>query len=263
MSCYARSVEKSRKVVLRLLGRTHAAIGALGATIAVPLILKKPELSVSLVPHASNFKSLETMVLAIALGMLGGLMPDLDQKNALISRRLEWVGKAATIVLAFVILYASGLAKSVTGLGAFVVVILLLISQTEWMRRITLLMLACGAGWMGLTLKEPLIAGVSLAVWLCLAAFTAHRTFTHSLLGIAMIGIAAIGIGRHEHMVPFLWIFITGYALHMIADVISGGIPLLWPYRKRFGVALVKTAGMLDRMIGVLCVVLLVGVILG
>ena len=81
------------------------------------------------------------------------------------------------------------------------------------------------------------------------------------LRGAGRLGLILLVIKLHQ-----VWVgetFILGYVLHLFADAIAGGVLLMWPYPKRFGVALVKTAGMFDRMISVLCVVLLIGVILG
>jgi membrane-bound metal-dependent hydrolase YbcI (DUF457 family) len=80
-----------------------------------------------------------------------------------------------------------------------------------------------------------------------------HRTFFHSLLGLLLGSLLAIGL---EQLVVFLLsqrgftfpaqfvekshlVFVAvlfGCILHIAADGLTeGGVPLLWPYHKRFG----------------------------
>ena len=80
-----------------------------------------------------------------------------------------------------------------------------------------------------------------------------HRTIFHSLLGLLLGSLLAIGL---EWLVVFLlaqrgFIFpaqfvvkthlvfvavLFGCIMHIVADGLTeGGVPLLWPYRKRFG----------------------------
>ncbi len=80
-----------------------------------------------------------------------------------------------------------------------------------------------------------------------------HRTVFHSLLGLLIGSLLAIGLekvviyllSQHgfgvparfvgaEHLVFFGVLF--GCAMHIAADALTlGGVPLFWPYRKRFG----------------------------
>jgi len=80
-----------------------------------------------------------------------------------------------------------------------------------------------------------------------------HRTIFHSLLGLLLGSLLAIAL---EHLVIFLLaqrgfivpsqfvekshlVFVAvlfGCIIHIVADGLTeGGVPLLWPYRKRFG----------------------------
>ncbi|HLZ62331.1 MAG TPA: metal-dependent hydrolase [Ktedonosporobacter sp.] len=80
-----------------------------------------------------------------------------------------------------------------------------------------------------------------------------HRTLFHSLLGLALGSLLAIGLEQvviyllgqqgfvlpasligAEHMVFFGVLF--GCMMHIAADALTfGGVPLFWPNRKRFG----------------------------
>jgi len=80
-----------------------------------------------------------------------------------------------------------------------------------------------------------------------------HRTLFHSLLGLALGSLLALGLERvvvyllsqrgfvlparivdTSHLVFFGVLF--GSVMHIAADALTrDGVPLLWPYRKRFG----------------------------
>jgi membrane-bound metal-dependent hydrolase YbcI (DUF457 family) len=80
-----------------------------------------------------------------------------------------------------------------------------------------------------------------------------HRTILHSLLGLVLVAIVAIGLerlviyflGQDGYAVPADLIstshlvlvgMLFGYIMHIAADALTlGGVPLFWPNRKRFG----------------------------
>ncbi len=98
-----------------------------------------------------------------------------------------------------------------------------------------------------------------LTVWILGAMYTPHRTFTHSLLGIVTFGIAVISILAKYHLMIVADGLILGYALHMAADSIAGGVPLLWPWAKRQGIRLVQTSSIIDHLIGGIAALAFVG----
>ena len=80
-----------------------------------------------------------------------------------------------------------------------------------------------------------------------------HRTIFHSLLGLAIGSLLAIGLqqvvisvlSQHGFLFPaqlvseshlVFWGVLFGCIMHIAADALTlGGVPLLWPNRKRFG----------------------------
>jgi inner membrane protein len=80
-----------------------------------------------------------------------------------------------------------------------------------------------------------------------------HRTILHSLLGLGLVALLAIGLeraiiyllGLQGYTVPADLIntshlvfvgMLFGYIMHIAADALTrGGVPLFWPDRKRFG----------------------------
>lgn len=80
-----------------------------------------------------------------------------------------------------------------------------------------------------------------------------HRTIFHSILGLVLGSLLAIGLqelviyllAQHGFTAPALYIrgsylvffaVLFGCVMHIAADALTqGGVPLLWPYRKHFG----------------------------
>jgi membrane-bound metal-dependent hydrolase YbcI (DUF457 family) len=80
-----------------------------------------------------------------------------------------------------------------------------------------------------------------------------HRTIMHSLLGLVLVALLAIGLervviyllGLQGYVVPADLIstshlvfagMLFGYVMHIAADALTlGGVPLFWPNRKRYG----------------------------
>lgn len=83
--------------------------------------------------------------------------------------------------------------------------------------------------------------------------YAGHRTFFHSLLGLAVGGVVMVGL---ENVVSWLlalkgfyfpahflisshiviWSMLLGCIFHIAADGLTeGGVPLFWPQRKRYG----------------------------
>lgn len=99
------------------------------------------------------------------------------------------------------------------------------------------------------TLPALLFAGFFI-----LAYFSSHRSFTHSLLGL-FVFLSAVYMSFPQYIV----LTAIGYAMHLLADVcVNTGIELFWPWRKRFGLHLGQTGGILDVLAGSTAVVLLV-----
>lgn len=246
-----------------MLGRTHMMIGALGAAIAVPIWLHDPNAHAMLLHTGRNtLTSVKSIAAGIVAGALGGILPDLDQKDALMSRRVERIGQLMTLLAIVGLLVALHLWMSPVALIIALVALLAVVGHTEWMRKASLIFLAVGAlGW-GTTHQSWLEISLIITIWLVVTTFSSHRTFTHSLVGTAIAGIAMIQLGSHLHLPWLADTALLGYVLHLVADAIAGGIPILWPYKKRQGIHLVRTGGILDRFLGGLCTLAILAVLL-
>jgi inner membrane protein len=188
---------------------------------------------------------------------------DLDQQDSLAARKVERLG-GIPIFVAIVALVL--FLHQQTSLIAWVMAILVAFvfgTQRNTMRRVGLGVIGAGLLYAGVSDTIPLIGAFTLTAWLLGAMFTKHRTFTHSLSGLlvfavgvitAMQGVELVRWLTHYHVGVIATVapagFLLGYILHMTADAPAGGIPLFWPWGKRFGGRLVKTGGGWDHLIG-------------
>ena len=70
-----------------------------------------------------------------------------------------------------------------------------------------------------------------------------HRGITHSLL-------ALVGVLIFAPTAVFI-----GYLTHILLDMASGSVPIFWPHRKRFGLRLAHTNGLVDTLLGLFCLI--------
>lgn len=135
--------------------------------------------------------------LTMGAAVIGSLLPDIDEPNSLISRKVTPGGRGLRFGLG--VLFIIG--------GRFYPLLYLI-----------------GAFFLLLTIIP-------------------HRGVTHSLLCWAvMTGIAYL-------LVPEAAIsFSAGYFLHLVADLVTGGVPLFWPREKRVSLNLGKTGGLVDTL---------------
>ena len=79
-----------------------------------------------------------------------------------------------------------------------------------------------------------------------LAFMVGHRGVTHSLLAV-LGGIAAlVMLGFDGWAAPL----VIGYLSHLAADALTpSGVPLLWPWKQRFGIGLCPTGGLMEWLV--------------
>ena len=253
-----------------MLGRTHMAIGALGAAIATPLVLHAKWEPLSRL-ITTNWNTVPHVFMAqagfVIASIIGSAIVDLDERHSLAAQRVE---RFAMIPFFLVMVWLVFLLHMTTSIGAWIVILIItfaLHTQQNLLRKIGLGALGAGLLYAGVTNVIPLTGAFLLTAWLVGAMFTAHRTFTHSLPGIIVFGAGVeLAIQGHalewlgQHELGMLGVvapigFLVGYALHLAADIPSGGVPLLWPWGKRFGTHLMKSGGVWDHVIGVMALI--------
>ncbi|MCL6445466.1 MAG: metal-dependent hydrolase, partial [Alicyclobacillus sp.] len=191
-------------------------------------------------------------VLAVAAAV-GALVPDLDQPDSLMSHEFGFLARIPVFAMLAGLVVALHKQTSVTAWVLMVVLAYVISAQKNFSRIMGLVIAGTGIVYLGSAAAIPLTASLSLAVWIMGAIFTKHRTFTHSIIGFALY---AFGVEQSMHGLKHIHLgmavagLILGYALHLAADIISGGVPLMWPWERRWGVRLVTTGGLLDRWIG-------------
>lgn len=81
-------------------------------------------------------------------------------------------------------------------------------------------------------------------------AVVGHRGAMHSLLAAGLISAASLFALRPLQLNPLLSLAVTaGYVSHLLLDALNPqGVPLLWPWEKRFHASLCQTGGWLDRV---------------
>lgn len=85
-----------------------------------------------------------------------------------------------------------------------------------------------------------------------------HRGPLHSLAGAGVVLLLASMFLKsgHAHLVPMV---VAGYLSHLVMDSLNPqGVPWLWPMKTRFGLPMVQTGSLLERLAVTPAMVLLV-----
>lgn len=169
-----------------------------------------------------------TTMMFVGLGGVTGLIPDIDSNGKLsnkitlshtfIRTLIQTIG---LLILLFSYFKFSDIERWM-GIGIGIAVFLL---ATFITRRFMLTVTGFGVIVVGLYFTEIWI--ILLGVYITIASFIAHRSYTHSLLGVLFFGVIAY---LFEERMGIHGIFITcmfGYISHLIADM------KVFPFNKR------------------------------
>lgn len=241
-----------------MMGRSHMAMGAVGAVLTAPILLRTPEQPLfrwMLVAHATP--SIAWFFGYLVACLFGSLLPDLDEFHSLASRKLEQVVVFTTLLGAAGLVFLLHLASLWVAWAGVLAVTLASRTAHNGSRRIGLGLLSLGIGYLAFRHVVPILAAAGLVLWCVGAMWSKHRTFTHSLLAVALLATAALASPMPAAWASLHWPLLSigvllGYLLHLLADAVAGGVPLLWPWPKRLGVRLVQTGSWQDRGIGLI-----------
>ena len=238
-----------------MLGRTHMGIGAIAAVAATPFILGTRWETLRRLGDG-NWGHLPHMLVAqavlVAAAVVGSLLPDLDQSDSTMSHKIEVIGQGVIMAMLACAVLILHLQTSVTAWVTAILLGWLVGARNNVARKVGLALPGAGILYLAWDKEISLLAAGCLVAWVVGAMLTRHRTFTHSLLGL---GLFAVGIHGSFHGLTLIHArdaavgLMLGYALHLVADGVAGGVPLLWPWGQRFGVRLVKTGGGLDHFL--------------
>ncbi|MCV2526163.1 MAG: metal-dependent hydrolase [Candidatus Lightella neohaematopini] len=83
-----------------------------------------------------------------------------------------------------------------------------------------------------------------------------HRSLTHSLL-LIIIMMIYISISKINVPIDVIYAMVIGYISHIIADMLTpAGIPLFWPYSKKFSIPIIKKSNIrLERLISIIIII--------
>ena len=203
-----------------MMGRTHAASGAVAFLLAVPVL---PAVGVDL--------DLVSVVVGALAAAGAAMVPDLDHPGASISRA---IGPITWILSRVVSKIAGGHRQATHSLVGLSVVV-----------AISVAVMAIGGVAVGLLL--------SFLAALALAAFRwkfTRMTALHVLLCLA-VGLILTVVGVLEFSAAVLpWAVGLGAAAHIAGDCLTKeGCPLLWPLRVRVSVLRLTTGGWVERFV--------------
>jgi len=191
---------------------------------------------------ANNFQAdpKETIIL-IGIGGLAGLVPDLDIGGKLRHKLTiphTYIQHIAQFIGLLLLLYSfikstDGFSAISGGLGAAIFLLATLFKQKH-------MLMITGIG--------VCIGGYALEEWwvflfggyIFIASICAHRTYTHSLLGLCFFGLIGYLIEQSTGLEGIYYACIFGYVSHLAADskllpFNKSGIPLFLPiWRKEF-----------------------------
>ena len=197
---------------IKLNGTSHAVIGSATGFIVAQTF------------HASPTETL----LFVGLGGVSGLMPDLDIDGKLrgkITLSHKVIRLSALIIGLLMILY-SFIEKPIeerwlgVGIGLLIVVVASFIKQKH-MLTITGMAVLVG----GFSLDELWL--ILLGIYLVIASFSSHRSYTHSILGIVFFGVIASNLEASLGIQGVFYTCCGGYISHLIADL------KILPFNKR------------------------------
>ncbi|WRP08603.1 metal-dependent hydrolase [Rossellomorea aquimaris] len=185
-------------------GTAHMAIGAATGFIVANSFGSGPDITAALV----------------AIGGVSGLMPDMDIDGKL-SNKVTFSPKmirAVAQIIGFLMMvysYLEGIGKERwlgIGYGAGMMVFSSFITQRRMLMITGIGVTACG--WQ---LNETWLW--LLGIYIFIASFVSHRSYTHSVLGIAYYGMIAHYLESSIMIDGVFEACVIGYASHLIADM--------------------------------------------
>ncbi len=193
-------------------GTSHAAVGAATGFVV-----------------ANSFQTSPTATLfLVGLGGISGLIPDLDIDGKLrgkITLSHKVIQLSALIIGIMMVIYSFFEKSEIerwlgVGIGLLIMLISSLIKQKH-MLTITGVAVLLG----GLSVEEIWI--ILLGIYIMIASVSSHRSYTHSLVGIAFFGYIAFLFESSLGMEGVFYACLGGYISHLIGDL------KILPFNKR------------------------------
>ncbi len=159
-------------------------------------------------------------LLFVGIGAVAGLMPDIDIDGKLTNRitfshkMIQYIAQLIGFLM-MIYSYIEG-----TGNEKWIGVaigggILFLSTKLTQRRMLTVTGVAVFLG--GLSLQEPWL--LLLGVFIIIASFVPHRSYTHSLIGLVFFGVIAYQFELSIAIEGVYKVAVAAYASHLIADM--------------------------------------------
>lgn len=185
-------------------GTSHAAIGAATGFVV-----------------ANSFQtSPTTTLLLVGLGGVSGLIPDLDIDGKLRGKITlsHKVIRLSAIIIGILMIFYSFLEKGSIerwlgiGIGLLIMMLASLIKQKHML---TITGIAVFVG--GVSLEELWV--ILMGIYIIVASITSHRSYTHSLIGVAYFGFIAFFFENSLGIKGVFYACLGGYVSHLIGDL--------------------------------------------
>jgi inner membrane protein len=193
-------------------GTAHAAIGSATGFVVANTMHTTPS----------------TTLFLVGLGCISGLIPDLDidgklrEKITLSHELIRTVAQLIGTMMIFYSFYEGTTKEKWIGFGIGLAVIVV----SSWIKQkhmLTITGIGVIAG--GFTLQETWL--LLLGIYILIASFISHRSYTHSIVGIIFFGIIAFKLEASIGIDGIFYTCLAAYISHLIADI------KLLPFNKR------------------------------
>ncbi|MDQ6600645.1 metal-dependent hydrolase [Bacillus salipaludis] len=185
-------------------GTAHAAIGAATGFVVANTIQTSPSMTLFL----------------IGLGGVSGLVPDLDidgklrEKITLSHQVIQLVAQLIGILMILYSFFQGAGREKLLGIGIGLVM-MVISAKIKQKHMLTLTGIGVLAG--GFSLQEMWL--ILLGIYILIASFVPHRSYTHSILGVIFFGVTASKLEASLGMDGVYYTCILGYISHLIADL--------------------------------------------
>lgn len=186
-------------------GSTHAAIGAVSG------------FGVSVSMNAAPFE----MIILTGIGSIAALVPDLDVNGKLANKitvEKKWLILFFSMVGLFLMVYSYFMLIGIKQMSGFLISISLFLLPRLFIKQRTMLFVTGAivlyAGWY---IKETWV--VYIALFILFASLVSHRTWTHSIIGVAGFYFVAVEIAKEYPLPGLFTTLLISYISHLIADM--------------------------------------------
>lgn len=159
-------------------------------------------------------------LLFVGIGAVAGLMPDIDIDGKLTNKitfshkMIQYIAQVIGFLM-MIYSYIEGGGKEKWIGVAIGIGILVLSTKLTQRRMLTVTGVAVLLG--GLSLQEPWL--LLLGIFIIIASFVPHRSYTHSLLGLVFFGVIAYQFEQSIAIEGVYKVAVAAYASHLIADM--------------------------------------------